>query len=88
MTAAQDMRNILPGSTGADRTGPAMWEYKVYELPYELEQGETELNAMGLEEWEVVGVASRDWLSSGSTSGQAWASPTVWIILKRVQRNR
>ena len=64
-----------------------MWEYKIYELPYELERCETELNAMGSEEWEVVGVAPRDWVSSGNTSGgQAWASPTVWIILKRVQQ--
>ena len=65
-----------------------MWEYKIYELPYELERGETELNAMGSEEWEVVGVAPRDWVSSSDTSGQTWASPTIWIILKRVQRNR
>jgi hypothetical protein len=29
----------------------------------------TELNAMGSEEWEVVGVAPRDWVSSSNTSG-------------------
>jgi hypothetical protein len=69
-----------------------MWEYKVYQLPYELRQCETELNAMGSEEWEVAGVAPRDWVSSGTISGgqaaNTWASPTVWIILKRVQRNK
>jgi hypothetical protein len=84
VTTAQGMRRV-PLPLGADKTGPAMWEYKIYELPYELERCETELNAMGSEEWEVVGVAPRDWVSSGN-SGQAWASPTVWIILRRVQR--
>jgi hypothetical protein len=46
-----------------------MREYKIYELPYELGRCETELNAMGAEEWEVVGVAPRDWVSSSNTSG-------------------
>jgi hypothetical protein len=27
---------------GADRTGLAVWEYKIYELPYELERCETD----------------------------------------------
>jgi hypothetical protein len=65
-----------------------MWEYKIYQLPYELARCETELNEMGSEEWEVAGVAPRDWLARGSEDSSTWASPTVWIILKRLQRDR
>jgi hypothetical protein len=54
-----------------------MWEYRIYELPYELERCETELNAMGSEEWEVVGVAPRDWVSSSNASG-GQLGPALW----------
>jgi hypothetical protein len=44
VTAAQAGATFT-GSDGADRTGLTMWEYKIYELPYEMERCETELNA-------------------------------------------
>jgi hypothetical protein len=65
-----------------------MWEYKIYELPYELERMRNRTQCNGFGGMGGRGSRASGWVSSGNTSRQTWASPTVWIILKRVQRNR
>ena len=61
---------------------PPKWEYRVVNLPTTNFDWEKELNKLGDESWEVVGVAG-DVSSVGKGQGSAPISTTVKVILKR-----